>query len=209
MPARSVASPRIDADRRPTASYPDGPVDHDVPVLAARTDGTLRAVFKDQPVAFQGPPDRDELERMAASDDPADRKCGRALLNELDETGSIATEYPYPVQALGFGTDLTLIRLGGEVLVEYGLQLKESLPGRVWIAGYANTDFTYPHDASDLRGRLRKSPGHPVHDLPGPLEPDVEDRILGAARAAAKRVSGPVDDAGANPVDDSGASPAE
>lgn len=154
--------------------------------------GPLRTAFEEQTVEFEAPPDRADLERMASSDDPPDRTRGRALLAELDETGAISTEYPYPVQAIGFGNDLTLVGLGGEVLVEYGLQLKEDLPGRVWVAGYTNDDFTYVPTARAVHeggyeggGVIRNT------TFSGPLRPDVEERILRTARAAAKRVSSP------------------
>ena len=158
--------------------------------------GPLRTVYEEQPVAFQDPPPREELERMAASDDPPDRTRGRALLAELDENGTIRTEYPYPIQAIGFGDDLTTIALAGEVLVEYALELKEALPGRVWVAGFCNADFTYVPTAEAITeggyeggGVIRNT------TYPGPLQPDVEERVLRAARVAGNRVSGPVDDA--------------
>lgn len=163
--------------------------------LEARAEpvhGPFRAVFEEQSVAFDEPPERAELERMADSDDPSDRTRGRALLDELERTGTNATTYPYPVQAFGFGTDLTLVALGGEVLVEYALRLKAAFPGRLWVAAYSNDDFTYvPTARASYEGGYEGGGVIRNTTFPGPLRPDVEERIVGAAHAAARRVSSP------------------
>ncbi|MCU4743290.1 neutral/alkaline non-lysosomal ceramidase N-terminal domain-containing protein [Natronoglomus mannanivorans] len=153
--------------------------------------GPLRTHFVDQEIAFEEPPDRAELESMREADERYLRVRAETLLTELEETGTIQTEHPYPVQAFGFGDDLTLVGLGGEVLVEYGLQLKERLEGLVWIAAYANDEFTYVPTA-----QARYEGGYEGEDVilrtpfSGPLEPDVEERILRRVEAAAERVRG-------------------
>ena len=151
--------------------------------------GPLQTVFEERPVEFEDPPPLEQLERMAASDEPAERNRGRALLAELDETGTIATTYPYRIQGVGFGTDLTLVALGGEVLVEYGLQLKSELPGRVWVAGYSNDDFTYvPTARAIAEGGYEGGEAIRNTTFPGPLRPDVEERILQTAAAVGRRL---------------------
>ena len=44
------------------------------------------------------------------------------MLKDYDELGR---PYPYPLQAIRFGNDLTLLALGGEVVVEYQLWAKK------------------------------------------------------------------------------------
>ena len=51
---------------------------------------------------------------------------------------TVTAHRPYPLQAAGFGTDLTLLSLSGEVCAETGRRLKETLAAPVWGAGYAN-----------------------------------------------------------------------
>lgn len=153
--------------------------------------GPLRTRFVYQEIAFEEPPDRAELESMLEADERYLRVRAETLLTELEETGTIRTEHPYPVQAFGFGDDLTLVGLGGEVLVEYGLQLKERLEGPVWVAAYANDEFTYVPTA-----QARYEGGYEGEDVilrtpfSGPIEADVEDRILRRAQAVAERVRG-------------------
>jgi neutral ceramidase len=53
--------------------------------------------------------------------------------------------HSYPVQVIAFGSDLTVVALGSEVVVDYSLRLKRELAGEaaVWIAGYSNDDTGY------------------------------------------------------------------
>ncbi|MFC7230628.1 neutral/alkaline non-lysosomal ceramidase N-terminal domain-containing protein [Saliphagus sp. GCM10025308] len=153
--------------------------------------GPLRTGFENCELEFEDPPSRDELEAMRRGDVRHLRVRAEALLDELDETGTIRTEHPYPIQAFGFGGDLTLVALGGEVLVEYGIQLKDRLEGPVWVAGYANDEFTYVPTARvraeggyESEGAIRRS------TFSGPLDPNAEDRILQHAQALGERVGG-------------------
>ncbi|USZ72443.1 neutral/alkaline non-lysosomal ceramidase N-terminal domain-containing protein [Natronosalvus halobius] len=151
--------------------------------------GPLRTGFEDCALKFENPPSRDELEAMRKGDVRHLRVRAEALLDELDETGTIRTEHPYPIQAFGFGDDLTLVALGGEVLVEYGIQLKDRLEGPVWVAGYANDEFTYVPTARvraeggyESEGAIRRSA------FSGPLDSNAEERILQHAQALGERV---------------------
>ncbi|MFP9190167.1 hypothetical protein [Natronosalvus vescus] len=51
---------------------------------------------------------------------------------------------PYPIQAVGFGTDLTLLSLSGEVVADTSLRLKDTLEPPLWVAGYANNTGYLP-----------------------------------------------------------------
>lgn len=152
--------------------------------------GPLQTVFEEQPIQFESPPSRDELEDLRDADERYLRIRAEKLLEELEDTGTIQTEYPYPVQAFGFGDDLTLVGLGGEVLVEYGLQLKSQLPGPLWVAAYANDEFTYvPTTQTIYEGGYEGGDVVLRSSFPGKWKTDVEERILRKARALAERVS--------------------
>lgn len=61
---------------------------------------------------------------------------------ENDEGREIGREVtghrPYSMQAIGFGTDLTMLSLSGEVVADTAVRLKETLASPLWVAGYAN-----------------------------------------------------------------------
>lgn len=50
--------------------------------------------------------------------------------------------YEYPIQAVSFGRDLTLIAMGGEVTIDYSHRFKRELQEKggpaIWVAGYSN-----------------------------------------------------------------------
>ena len=48
----------------------------------------------------------------------------KAMLATYDQ-GRPIRRYSYPVQAIAFGKDLTLVALGGEVVVDYALRIKK------------------------------------------------------------------------------------
>jgi hypothetical protein len=84
--------------------------------------------------------------------------------------------FPYPVQVICFGTDLCIIALGNEVVVDYALRLKRELtePGgpAVWVAGYSNVYSGYiPSQRVLLEG------GYEADSRP--WKPTLEDRIVG------------------------------
>lgn len=152
--------------------------------------GSLRPVFDEQKIEFSDSPSRTELEAMCRADDRY-RVRAEALLSEIEESGSIRTNNLYPIRAFGFGDDLTLVGLGGEVLVEYGLQLKERLDGPIWTVGYANAEFTYVPTAQAIyEGGYEGDDVIQQSRFPGPLESEVEDRVLRRVRALAGRVYG-------------------
>lgn len=84
-------------------------------------------------------------------------------------------DFPYPVQAIRFGSDVTLIALGTEVVVDYSLRLKSELSRpdgpAIWVAGYSNVYSGYiPSRRVLLEG------GYEAHSRP--WEPDLEERIV-------------------------------
>lgn len=164
--------------------------------------GPLRTCMEEITFEYADQPAREELESMVRSKDPVPTDemtseeaqhgaYASRLLEELDESGSIRTEFPYPVQAIGFGSDLTVLGLAGEVLVDYSLRLKNELAGDVWVAGYSNLGYFYVPAARHVReGGYETGWVNVYADRPVPPAPDNEDRIVGTAISLAERVGG-------------------
>jgi len=153
--------------------------------------GTLRTAFRDVTLDFAPPPSREKLQEQAASRDAGDQRKAKLLLEELDKTGRINTQYPYPVQAVQFGNDLTLVALGGEVVVDFSLRLKRELagPSAVWVAGYSNDVFGYVPSLRVLHeGGYEAGTAFRYSPLPGPFAPTVEERIMNAAHELVRQV---------------------
>jgi hypothetical protein len=149
-------------------------------VKARPVTGPVKATLDTVMLDFAEPPSREQLEQKAKSKDKYDRRHAEVLLEELKQNGAIRTTYPYLVQVVRFGDDLTMVALAGEVVVDYSLRLKSELPGRaVWVAGYSNDVFGYIPSVRVLKeGGYEAGDAMRYTDLPGPFAPSVEERII-------------------------------
>jgi neutral ceramidase len=114
-------------------------------------------------------------------------------LDELNQTGKIETTYPYLVQVINFGDDLTMIALAGEVVVDYSLRLKSELKGRpIWVAGYSNDVFGYLPSLRVLQeGGYEAGEAMLYTPLPGPFAPSVEKLVIDKVHELVSQVGGP------------------
>ena len=96
----------------------------------------------------------------------------------------------YPVQALRFGTDLTLLALGGEVVVDYALRAKREYPGEALIvAAYSNSVMCYiPSERVLQEGGYEAVDNLIYYGQPGPFAAGVEARVFDAIQRVMKRV---------------------
>lgn len=242
--------------RRPTedgiafSPYPDGPTNHEVPVLAAETDDGLKAIvfgYACHPTSVNvhnrvtgdwpgyameflesDHPDATAVFLIGCAGDQKaypqgsltlTKQHGRTMANAVnavldaprkpvggplercleattlsftspDAEGNggdktVATK-PYPVQAVGFGSDLTLVALAGEAVVGYSHLVADELSGDVWVSAYANDGFGYVPTV-----RVLHEGGYEANRAwgnPGDFDPSVEERVVEHACALAQRV---------------------
>ncbi|MEN9633300.1 MAG: hypothetical protein RL077_1704 [Verrucomicrobiota bacterium] len=87
-----------------------------------------------------------------------------------------------PVQVIQFGADLTLVALGGEVVVDYSLRLKSELAGAaaIWVAGYSNDVFGYLGSRRVIAegGYEGLSANTRILNHPGAFTATAEDRVV-------------------------------
>ncbi len=144
----------------------------------------VQSVYSEATLEF-APHQRRTFEEEALSTDPFRQRRARLMLKAYDE-GRPELSVAYPVEALRFGKDLTLLALGGEVVVDYSLRLKREFPREnLIVAGYSNDVMGY----IPSRRILREGGYEPVDSMiyyghPGPFSEKVEDSVIGAAREA-------------------------
>jgi neutral ceramidase len=157
---------------------------------ARPVDGPIRAALETVTLDFAEPPGREQLEEQAKSDNKYVRKHAQVLLRELEQNGRIRTTYPYLVQVIEFGDDLTMIALAGEVVVDYSLRLKAELAGRpVWVAAYSNDVFGYVPSVRVLQEGGYEGGGAMLYTaLPGPFAPSVEERVVDKVHELVRQV---------------------
>ena len=132
----------------------------------------------------------DELTTRRNSKDLFVKRRAEALLAEHEKHGKIRESYPYPVQVLQFGSDLTMVTLGGEVVIDYALLLKRDLGSMpVWVAGYSNDVMAYiPSERVLKEGGYEGGGAMNFTNLPGPWRPGVEDLIINTTRDMVERL---------------------
>ncbi len=104
------------------------------------------------------------------------------------------SEYAFPVQAVQFGNDLTLVALCGEAVVDYSLRLKKELSkvadnrvggsgSMIWVAGYSNHVFGYlPSRRVVQEGGYEGARAMESTNYPGPFALSVEERVIGKVK---------------------------
>ncbi len=142
--------------------------------------GGIRAALREIPLKFERIPTRPELEERAKGTDKLDAQLAKHLLGQIDAGETLMTEYPYPVQVVRLGDELTLVALGGEVVVDYSLRLqKEIADPVVWVAGYSNDVMTYiPSRRVWNEGGYEGGDAMKYNHFPARWHPEVEDVII-------------------------------
>lgn len=131
-------------------------------------------------------------QQLVSSDDRFVRGRAQYVLESLDETGSVPTRYPYPVAIWRLGevsnqepaTDhtITWVFLGGEVVVDYSLRLREwedPSTESVWVTAYANDVMAYIPSRRVLgEGGYEGGGAMLYYGLPGVWKETVEEAIF-------------------------------
>ena len=129
-------------------------------------------------------PSREELAKRAASNDRNAASAKRYLEN-LDKGEKLPEHYSAPIAVWQFGSDLTLVALSGEVVVDYvGLIEKAIGPNRLWLSAYSNDYYGYLPSA-----RLLEEGGYETGGLRGiRFSPKAQDALVAKVRDLATQV---------------------
>lgn len=150
--------------------------------------GPLKVSMTRVDLPFVDPPSQTELEQRRGKGNVYDQRLTDVLLARLRKNGSLRTSYPCPVQVIGFDDDLTLVALGGEVVVDYALRLRRELHGKhPWIVGYCNEVFAYvPSERVLAEGGYEGGDAMKYFGHYGPFKPGVEQRVVSAVKRLVK-----------------------
>lgn len=151
--------------------------------------GPVRAAFLVTELRFAHHT-RAMFEQRLNDPNPHRARHARLMLKAYDEQQPIRSA-PYPVQAIRFDRGLTLIALGGEVVIDYQLRFQKEYGGRepLVVAAYANDVAFYVPSLRVLReGGYEAADSMIYYGMPGPFAEDVEDRVAAAVRQVMKRV---------------------
>ena len=115
------------------------------------------------------------------------KRWAQRFLNKIKAGEKLMTSYPYPVQVWSIG-NLPLVSLGGELLVEYGIKIKQMLGEDTFVYGYSNDVMSYVPSSTVLKeGGYEGESAHTVYGLPSKWQVGVESRILNEVLRLAER----------------------
>lgn len=129
---------------------------------------------------FDTLPTRAEWDALATNKAPQIAYHAKKNLARLDRGEALPTKLPYLIQTWNFGTNLALVFLPGEVVVDYSLRLKREFDGtRLWVHGYANDDPCYiPSERILQEGGYEGGGAMVYYDQPTKFAPGLENKIV-------------------------------
>jgi hypothetical protein len=166
---------------------------------AAPIDATLRTAYGTVDLPFAGGAARERWRSQLAVEEVYLRRYDALMKAAIARDGRLPGAQPDPVQVWHFGPPesaanagsreaagpgVTLVALGGEVVVDYALRLAREYPRRrMWVAGYSNDVFGYVPSARVLQeGGYEGGDAMIYYGRPGPFSEGVEELIVGEVR---------------------------
>lgn len=100
------------------------------------------------------------------------------MLDKLGKGESFRDSYPYPLQVWQLG-DQVVVNMGGEVVVEYTVRLKQILGQDIFVMAYSNDVMAYiPSEIIRKEGGYEGLVSQQVYGLPNTWKPGLEALII-------------------------------
>ena len=148
----------------------------------------IRAAFQNIDLEF-APHTRERFEEELKNTNQFRVRRAQEMLKAYDE-GRPIRRIAYPVQAIRFGNSLTLVTLGGEVVVDYVLRTKREFPREnLIVAGYTNDVMCYIPSLRVLKeGGYEADDSMIYYGQPGPFTEDIEETVFKGIYSVMDRV---------------------
>lgn len=147
----------------------------------------IQTAYSEVQLKFQAPPSKSELQTMAKEQKGSSQRWAQSQLKRLETTGSLLTSYPYPVQVWKLGNQ-ALMTLGGELVIQYAIELKKMFGQDVFVMGYANDEMAYiPSETVLQEGGYEGDTSQKVYGMPSKWETAIQAKILGEFKKIAPK----------------------
>lgn len=148
-------------------------------------NGPLRAAKASVSLPLQKAPNVAELEQTTAKAGSTQKWVADQMLARLKAGETLPTTYAAPITVWQFGSDLTIVGLPGEVVVDYVRLLEDTLgPLKLWLAAYCDDTFGYLPSARIIREGGYETRGL-YHGGVGYFAPEAQDAVLGKVKELA------------------------
>lgn len=118
---------------------------------------------------------------MAKNEAPAyTKKWAKRMMARMQKGEELERSYPYPIQCVQLGNQL-VFALGGELVVQYALDLKKVYGKQTIVFGYSNDVMAYiPSDKILEEGGYEGDTSQMVYGLPAKWQKGIEKHIIAA-----------------------------
>ncbi|MDF1739032.1 MAG: neutral/alkaline non-lysosomal ceramidase N-terminal domain-containing protein [Verrucomicrobiales bacterium] len=127
-------------------------------------------------------PGTDAIEKNKTSTNRFEVARANYLQRKIAKEGPLKKSYPYPVGNWIIGNKIDFVFLGGEVVIDYALRLKQERRGtNTWVAGYANDVMAYIPSLRVLKeGGYEGGESNVYYGLPSLWDGTIEEVIISA-----------------------------
>lgn len=129
-------------------------------------------------------PDNAQIDRLAASENPVEKRWAAIMRNTLKTMGRLPESIPMPIHTWEFSDQLNWVFLGGEVVVDYQFAIEKAFPNKpTWVAAYSDDVFAYVASEAMLsEGGYEVDSSMIYYALPGRWKAGTQDSILARVR---------------------------
>jgi len=147
----------------------------------------LTTAYQEIDLALADAPTDEKLNEMAKSTVVYYQRWAKRLLAQKEKGTPFAKSAPYPIQVWRLG-DQPIVALGGELLIEYAIKIKQIYGERTFVFGYSNFVMGYIPSTTVLReGGYEGDTSQMVYGQPAPWHSSLETTILSAVQEVAKQ----------------------
>lgn len=108
---------------------------------------------------------------------PYQKRWAERMREKIRRGEKLISSYPYPVQVWSIGNQ-PVVSLGGELLIEYSIKIKQMLGADAFVFGYSNDVMAYVPSSMVLKEGSYEGESHTVYGLPSKWQVGIETRIL-------------------------------
>lgn len=138
----------------------------------------IETAYSEIDLKLSDAPSKIELTKMENEYTGYMKRWAVDMINKVENEESLLTSYPYPVQIWQLG-DQTITALGGELLVNYSIKLKEVLGNDIFVMGYSNDVMAYiPSEIVLKEGGYEGETSQMVYGMPSKWRTGIENQVL-------------------------------
>jgi hypothetical protein len=104
---------------------------------------SLRTAFAYVDLPYLKVVTREDLTPLLADQNATRARWAARMLRKIEAGETFPSSYPYPVHAWRLGSEMLVIGLGAESVVDYALRFKREYGPGTWVCGYADDMISY------------------------------------------------------------------